>query len=136
MCSRIVKHLQLTIKKKQYSFFRLFRWPLPSKKNGRFMYAREYIRDSHMAEIEINTKIFRKDNLDIVYSITGKKFLNGILHYKLQSDNSEEIFLSEHAVNDRFVTEAKHCAQPKNSVSRLFTKIIKNGYIIGKSNEK
>ena len=26
-----------------------------------------------MAEIEINTKIFRKDNLDIVYSITGKK---------------------------------------------------------------
>ena len=89
-----------------------------------------------MAEIEINTKIFRKDNLDIVYSITGKKYLNGILHYKLQSDNSEEIFLSEYAVNDRFVTEAKHCAQPKNSVSRLFTKIIKNGYIIGKSNEK
>jgi len=30
-----------------------------------------------MAEIEINTKIFRKDNLDIVYSITGKKLLNG-----------------------------------------------------------
>ena len=42
-----------------------------------------------MAEIELNTKIFRKDNLDIVYSITGKKHLNGILHYKLKSDNSE-----------------------------------------------
>ena len=89
-----------------------------------------------MAEIELNTKIFRKDNLDIVYSITGKKHLNGILHYRLKSENSEEIFLSEYAVNDRFVTEAKYCAQPKNSVSRLFTKIIKNGYIIGKSNEK
>ena len=89
-----------------------------------------------MAEIELNTKIFRKDNLDIVYSITGKKHLNGILHYKLKSENSEEIFLSEYAVNDRFVTETKHCAQTNNSVSRLFTKIIKNGYIIGKSNEK
>ena len=89
-----------------------------------------------MAEIELNTKIFRKDNLDIVYSIIGKKHLNGILHYKLKSENSEEIFLSEHAVKDRFVTEANYCAQPANSVSRLFTKIIKNGYIIGKSNEK
>ena len=89
-----------------------------------------------MTEIELNTKIFRKDNLDIVYSITGKKHLNGILHYKLKSENSEEIFLSEHAVNDRFVTEAIHCAQPKNTVSRLFTKIINKGYTIGKSNEK
>ena len=89
-----------------------------------------------MAEIELNTKIFRKDNLDIVYSITGKKHLNGILHYKLKSENSEEIFLSEHAINDRYVTESNHCAHPKNTVSRLFTKIIKNGYIIGKSNEK
>ena len=89
-----------------------------------------------MSEIELNTKIFRKDNLDIVYSIIGKKYLNGILHYKLKSENSEEIFLSEHAINDRFVTESNYCAQPQNSVSRLFTKIIKNGYIIGKSNEK
>ena len=93
-------------------------------------------RINNLSEIELNTKIFRKDNLDIVYSITGKKLLNGILHYKLKSENSEEIFLSEYAINDRFVTEAKHCEQPKNSVSRLFTKIIKNGYIIGKSNEK
>ena len=89
-----------------------------------------------MAEIEINTKIFKKDNLDIVYSITGKKHLNGILHYKLKTDNSEEIFLSEHAIKDRFVTEARYCAEPNNSVSRLFTKIIKKGYTIGKSNEK
>ena len=89
-----------------------------------------------MKKSSLALSIFRKDNLDIVYSITGKKLLNGILHYKLQSDNSEEIFLSEHAVNDRFVTEGKHCAQTKNSVSRLFKKKKKNGYIIGKSNEK
>ena len=89
-----------------------------------------------MAEIELNTKVFRKDNLDIFYFITGKKHLNGILHYKLKSENSQEIFLSEYAINDRFVTEEKYCAEEKNSVSRLFTKIIKNGYIIGKSNEK
>ena len=48
-----------------------------------------------MADIELNTKIFRKDNLDIVYSVTGKKHLNGILHYKLKSDNSEEILKTE-----------------------------------------
>ena len=89
-----------------------------------------------MAEIELNTKIFKKDNLDIVYYITGKKLLNGILHYKLRSENSEEVFLSEFAINDRFITEAKHCEQPTNSVSRLFTKIISKGYTTGKPNEK
>ena len=89
-----------------------------------------------MADIEINTRIFKKDNLDIYYFVTGKKLLNGILHYKLKSETSEEIFLSEYAINDRFITEEKFCEQPTNSVSRLFTKIINNGYIIGKSNEK
>ena len=57
--------------------------------------------------MELDSKIYRKDNLDIVYSITGKKILNGILHYKLKSVNSEEIFLSEFAVKDRFVSESK-----------------------------
>ena len=89
-----------------------------------------------MAEIEINTKIFKKDNLDIVYSITGKKLLNGILHYRLKSDSSEEIFLSEYAVKDRFVSESIKCEGSKSSVSRLFSKLIKNGYTIGKTNEK
>ena len=88
-----------------------------------------------MAEIELNTKIFKKDNLDIVYSITEKKLLNGILHYKLKSENSDDIFLSEFAIKDRFITEEKHCEKPNNSVSRLFTKIINKGYTTGKSNE-
>ena len=89
-----------------------------------------------MAEIEIDTKIFKKDNLDIFYFITGKKLLNGILHYKIKSENSEEIFLSEYAINDRFITEAKYCKKPTSSVSRLFTKIINKGYTTGKPNEK
>ena len=63
----------------------------PSIKMILSLYLKEVIE---MAEIELNTKIFRKDNLDIVYSVTGKKHLNGILHYKLKSENSEEIFLS------------------------------------------
>ena len=89
-----------------------------------------------MAEIDLDTKIYKKDNLDIFYFITGKKLLNGILHYKIKSENSEEIFLSEFAINDRFITESKHCEQPKNSVSRLFTKLINKGYTTGKPNEK
>ena len=88
-----------------------------------------------MTDIDIDCKIYRKDNLDIAYSITGKKLLNGILHYKLKSENSVEIFLSEFAINDRFITESNYCKKPKNSVSRLFTKIINKGYSTGKSNE-
>ena len=56
---------------------------------------------------DLQTKIYRKDNLDLVYLITEKKYLNGILHYKLKSENSDEIFLSEFAINDRFVSKVK-----------------------------
>ena len=89
-----------------------------------------------MAEIELNSKIYKKDNLDITFSISGKKLLNGILHYKLKSQNNEEIYLSEFAVKDRFISESKFCEQEEKPVSRLFSKIIKKGYIIGESNEK
>ena len=77
--------------------------------------------------LDINSKIFRKDNLDLVYFITEKKTLNGILHYKFKSENSDEIFLSEFAIRDNFISEDKICEQSKNSVSRLFTKLINNG---------
>ena len=33
-----------------------------------------------MIEIDIDTKVYKKENLDISYSITDKKYLNGILH--------------------------------------------------------
>ena len=65
------------------------------------------------------------------------KYLNGILHYRLKSENSEEIFLSEFAIKDRYISESQNDRQTKpKSVSRLFAKLINNGYKIGKSNEK
>ena len=89
-----------------------------------------------MEEIDIDTKVYKKENLDISYSITDKKLLNGILHYKLKSITSQEIFLSEFAMRDNFISEDKMCEQTKNSVSRLFTKIINKGYKTGNPNEK
>ena len=87
--------------------------------------------------LELNSKIFRKDNLDLVYLITEKKNLNGILHYKLKSSNSEETILSEFAIKDRFVSEIKETDKlSKKYVSRLFLKLIKKGYMTGNSNDK
>ena len=86
---------------------------------------------------ELDTKIYKKDNLDLVYLITEKKKLNGIMHYKLKSENSNEIFLSEIAVKDRFVSEIKDSQKlKKKSVSRLFSKLIEKGYMTGPSNNK
>ena len=86
---------------------------------------------------ELNSKIFRKDNLDLVYLITEKKILNGILHYKLKSSNSEETILSEFAIKDRFVSEINETDKlSKKTVSRLFLKLIKKGYMTGNSNDK
>ena len=87
--------------------------------------------------LELNSKIYRKDNLDLAYLITEKKILNGILHYKLKSSNSEETILSEFAIKDRFVCEFKETNKlGKQSVSRLFLKLIKKGYMTGNSNDK
>ena len=88
-------------------------------------------------ELDLHTKIYRKDNLDLVYLITEKKILNGILHYKLKSERSDEIFLSEFAIKDRFVSNVKEDEIPKiRSVSRLFSKIIERGYKTGRTNDK
>ena len=87
--------------------------------------------------LELNSKIFRKDNLDLVYLITEKKILNGILHYKLKSSNSEETILSEFAIKDRFVCKIEETdILSKKYVSRLFLKLIKKGYMTGNSNDK
>jgi len=89
-----------------------------------------------MIEIDIDTKVYKKENLDIGYSIIGKKHLNGILHYKLKSETSQEILLSEFAIRDNFVSDCKMCEQSKNSVSILFTKLINKDYKTGNPNEK
>ena len=88
-------------------------------------------------ELDLQSKIYKKDNLDLVYLITEKKILNGILHYKLKSENSDEIFLSEFAIKDRFVSEVKEdVKQKKRSVSRLFSKLVKEGYVTGRSSDR
>ncbi|MDA9113899.1 hypothetical protein OAU49_00480 [Alphaproteobacteria bacterium] len=105
----------------------------PCKKNGKkFVWGDEDM----VAEYELDSKIFKKENLDICYFITGKKLLNGILHYKLNSGSSQEIYLSVFALRENFVSENKMCEQSNKSVSRLFTRIISKGYQTGKSNEK
>ena len=54
---------------------------------------------------DINTTIISKTNQHLSYVITGKKKLNVILHYYLESnsENSEKICLSQFAINDRFI---------------------------------
>ena len=87
--------------------------------------------------LELNSKIYRKDNLDLEYLITEKKILNGILHYKLKSSKSEETILSEFAIKDRFLCELEETEKlNKKFVSRLFLKLINKGYIIGNSKDK
>ena len=71
---------------------------------------------------EINTRLCNKENKDLVYSICGKKHLNGILHYLLESD-SGNIYLSEHAIKERYLIINKDCEIDKPVVSRLYTKI-------------
>ena len=71
---------------------------------------------------EINTRLCNKENKDLVYSICGKKHLNGILHYLLESD-SGKIYLSEHAIKERYLIINKDFEIDKPVVSRLYTKI-------------
>ncbi len=79
-----------------------------------------------MEEIyHINSKICNKENKDLIYKITGKKHLNGILHYTLVSD-SGEIYLSEYALKERFIfirENEQNCNNNKPAISRLYSKI-------------
>ena len=73
---------------------------------------------------EINTKLCNKENNDLTYSISGKKHLNGILHYLLESDNGQ-FYLSEYAVKERYIlidTE-RMSENIKPAVSKLYSKI-------------
>ena len=74
--------------------------------------------------INLNTKIFRKDNLNFAYLVTEKKILNGILHYRLKSERSDDVLLSEFAIKERFVSEFKTDELKTTYVSRLFSKLI------------
>ena len=72
--------------------------------------------------IDIDTIVCSKENRDLCYTIIGKKHLNGILHYHLQSD-SGKIYLSEFAIKDRYIIITNECQIEKPVVSRLYSKI-------------
>lgn len=76
---------------------------------------------------QINSKVRNKDNYDLIYSIIGKKNLNGIIHYQLQSTTSE-IYLSEFALNERFiqVDPNDEYSKAKPVVSRIYSKIVRS----------
>ena len=63
--------------------------------------------------LELNTKIFRKDNLDLEYLITDKKLLNGILHYRLKSENSDFTQKIDTTSNKLFKFEFNGVINPK-----------------------
>ncbi len=74
-------------------------------------------------DYEINSKLCNKENKDLIYSISGKKYLNGILHYQLESE-SGQIYLSEFALKERFLQIDNNINNLKKPlVSSLYSKI-------------
>ena len=73
-------------------------------------------------DIEIGSIVCSKENRDMSYTVIGKKHLNNILHYQLESD-SGKIYLSEFAVKDRFIKVDSDEQIKKPVVSKLYTKI-------------
>ena len=78
-------------------------------------------------DYQLNSKICNKENSDLTYLVIGKKHLNGILHYHLESDTGR-IYLSEFALNDRYmrIENIKKNDTKKPIVSRLYSKITNN----------
>ena len=75
-------------------------------------------------DYQIDSILCNKENRDLIYSITGKKILNGILHYQLES-GSGQIYLSEFALKERFLHIDQNNLNKikKPPVSSLYTKI-------------
>ncbi len=75
------------------------------------------------SDYEINSKLCNKENKDLIYSIKGKKILNGILHYELESE-SGQIYLSEFALKERFLQiDDNQNNIKKPPISTLYSKI-------------
>ena len=81
------------------------------------------------SEFDLNTSIYNKENSDLTYTIVEKKYMNGILHYLLESNSSSSsIYLSEYAVKERFIVMKKNqnLNVSKPSISNLYSKITKS----------
>ncbi len=79
-------------------------------------------------EFDIGVSICNKENTDLTYEIVEKKYMNGILHYLLDSKTStSSIYLSDYAVRERFsVIKNEPSNISKPSVSNLYSKITKS----------
>ncbi len=73
-------------------------------------------------EYHINDTIIRKGTLREKYSIKEKKFVNNILHYIIQSNSSNDIILSGHAIEKDFICSKKF---PENKEKSNFVKLFK-----------
>ena len=80
-------------------------------------------------DYQLNSQICNKENNDLKYLIIGKKHINGILHYHLESETGR-IYLSEYALNDRYIRieKIKNNDTKKPIVSKLYSKITKSLY--------
>ena len=73
-------------------------------------------------KLEINDTIVRRGSMRETYSIKEKKFVNNILHYIIQSNNSNDIILSEYAIEKDFISTKKHA---QNNEKKNFVEVFK-----------
>ncbi len=77
-------------------------------------------------ELNINDTIIRKGTLKEKYNIKEKKLVNNILHYIIQSNSSNDIILSEYAIEKDFISSGQHAKNfEKENFVNLFKKQIK-----------
>ena len=76
-----------------------------------------------LKELNINEKIIRKGTLKETYRIKDKRLVNNILHYIIQSNNSNDIILSEYAIEKDFISTMQ--SSQKRSFVRLFKEKVK-----------
>lgn len=76
---------------------------------------------------EVNDTIIRRGTMREVYSIKEKKFVNNILHYIIKSNNSNDIILSEYAIEKDFISSKKYAQnnEKRNFVERFKQQIKK-----------
>ena len=77
-------------------------------------------------KFDINDTIIRKGTMKETYSIKEKKFVNNILHYIIKSNNSNDIILSEYAIEKDFISSEKYAQyNEKRNFVEVFKKQIK-----------
>ena len=73
-------------------------------------------------KLEINDTIIRRGSMKETYSIKEKKFVNNILHYIIKSKNSNDIILSEYAIEKDFISTKKYALKMKKEILLSYLK--------------